>query len=1307
MSALYSQTTPLIVDHRVSTLSTFESIPAAYITAAKTNLHIAYEHTSHGQQLVEGMTGLVNWKGSTYAFNTGGTGGALDLRDHAIAKLFSCWGMDLGNTRCPDNEQYYLWATNTRTYLATNPGVNVVIWSWCGQLSYATDANVDQYLSLMNQLEIDYPNITFIYMTGHVDQWQKAPTGRVYLNNQRIRNFCIANNKILFDFADIESYDPDGNYYADKYLGDDGCYDANGNGKTETNGGDPALPINGDKSWMLDYQASHTLNVDWFQCAAAHSYPINSNLKAYAAWYLWARLAGWSGTNAVIPTVTSTTTASSITQTSAISGGTITSDGGAPILARGVCWDQAGYPALDNVHTEDGTGTGTFTSNITGLNPNTKYYVKSYATNSVGTAYGPRMEFTTLPVLVVPTVTTSSISTITQTGAVAGGNVTSDGGSAVLERGVCWSTSTNPTTSNNKATSGTGTGTFTIGITGLTPNTTYYVRSYARNAVGTSYGSNVSFKTQAIIPVAPYYISTSGNDDTGDGTITKPWFSINKAWSYVKAGETIYVRGGTYQINEEQHLYSKSGTSTNPIRILAYQSEKPFISPSTSFAGYVGVEVENVNYLHIKGIEIANFVQRTPTDWYNGIKAYNVNNCIFELINVHHNGFGFSIGGQSTGNLVLNSDFHHNYDPITAITTNEPYGGSDGLTIRVPDPNSVNIIRGCRMWNNSDDGFDGWYNAGMLIFEDCWSFNNGYREDGVTEGGDGNGFKMGPMVAPPWTGYETQHKRTMTNCIAFNNRMNGFDQNATLAIMYFYNCDAFGNGNHGFLMNNDPSIYMIARNNISYKNAKGQAYFNAISAVDHNTFTYNNGTNPLYSVTDADFISIDPTGADGPRQADGSLPNINFLKLVQGSDLINRGVDVGLPYNGSYPDLGAFESNYSPILPNITTKIMTEVTENTATTGGIVTADGGSPITAKGVCWSVSPSPTLSNAFTDEGPGAGEFTSNLTGLTPNTLYYVRAYATNAVGTAYGEEVSFTSLKELFVPTVSTTVVTDITETTAVSGGNVTFDGNTEVTARGICWNTSPLPTTDNNIIYSGAGVGVFTSSMTGLTPNTTYYVRAFAINSKGTSYGEEVIFTTLKKLELPVVITASVTNITQTSAVSGGNVTFDGFDNVTARGVVWDTSPDPTTEGNKTLNGNGTGTFTSSISGLKAGAYYYLRSYAENSVGIAYGDQKTFKTLDASNYLLIYPNPLPISQYKFAVEVKGPNFYSTKVQVFTSNGILKYTKKMNCWLRNFFEGHDRNKAIVNKWLAKLGTGTYNIKVLNKYGDSLSGTIRIA
>ena len=409
-----------------------------------------------------------------------------------------------------------------------------------------------------------------------------------------------------------------------------------------------------------------------------------------------------------------------------------------------------------------------------------------------------------------------------------------------------------------------------------------------------------------------YFVAPNGNDATGDGTMTKPWFTLNKAWQSVDPGEIVYMRGGTYYYNETQILGTKNGTEGNMIKLMPYENEKVIIRPSETFTATRGVYVRG-NYIHIKDIEICYFEQVTPTEWYNGITAYSVNYCIFEEINVHHNGFGFSIGGQSTGNLVLNSDFHHNYDPITAITTNRPYGGSDGLTIRVADPNSVNTVRGCRMWNNSDDGFDGWYNAGLLIFDNCWFFNNGYREDGITEGGDGNGLKLGPLVPDPWTGYETEHKRTIQNCVAFNNRMNGFDQNAALCVMYFYNNTAFRNGNHGIVLNNVDYVVITAKNNISYKNTRGQAYFNSVSILDHNTFTYNNGVNPAYSVTDADFVSLDTAGVTSARRPRGDLPVLPFLHLKEGSDLIGTGVSVGIATDGNNrvwdmpPSLGAFE----------------------------------------------------------------------------------------------------------------------------------------------------------------------------------------------------------------------------------------------------------------------------------------------------------------------------------------------------------------------------------------------------------------
>ncbi len=197
---------------------------------------------------------------------------------------------------------------------------------------------------------------------------------------------------------------------------------------------------------------------------------------------------------ATAPVISITTAASIITTTSATSGGNVTSDGGASVTARGVCWNISSNPTIANSKTVDGSGTGAFTSNLTGLTAGTVYYIRAYATNSAGTSYAPEVSFTTGLALALPvhgaTVAASNITTST---AVSGGNVLSDGGAAVTARGVCWSTTSNPTTANSKTIDGTGTGTFASNLIGLTANTVYYVRAYATNSLGTSYGSEVSF----------------------------------------------------------------------------------------------------------------------------------------------------------------------------------------------------------------------------------------------------------------------------------------------------------------------------------------------------------------------------------------------------------------------------------------------------------------------------------------------------------------------------------------------------------------------------------------------------------------------------------------------------------------------------------------------------------------------------------------------------------------------------------------------------------------------------------------------
>jgi hypothetical protein len=258
----------VVVNH---TSIALDDIPSSWISQAKQTLHIAYGHTSHGSQLTTGMAGLVTWKGAAYAFNTGGTGGALDLRDY-----YGDFG-GLGIASDLGNPNRSAWENATRAYLDQNRAINVIIWSWCGQVD-GTESEIQHYLDVMDILEGDYPGVKFVYMTGHTDG--SALTGNVPIRNKQIRDYCIANKKILYDFADIESYDPDGDYFGDKLVNDACDYDSNGDGIQDSN-------------WAVIWQNAHP--GEWYSCESAHSQPLNANMKAFAAWHLWARLAGWDG----------------------------------------------------------------------------------------------------------------------------------------------------------------------------------------------------------------------------------------------------------------------------------------------------------------------------------------------------------------------------------------------------------------------------------------------------------------------------------------------------------------------------------------------------------------------------------------------------------------------------------------------------------------------------------------------------------------------------------------------------------------------------------------------------------------------------------------------------------------------------------------------------------------------------------------------------------------------------------------------------------------------------------------------------
>lgn len=328
-------------------------------------------------------------------------------------------------------------------------------------------------------------------------------------------------------------------------------------------------------------------------------------------------------------------------------------------------------------------------------------------------------------------------------------------------------------------------------------------------------------------------------------------------------------------------------------------------------------------------------------------------------------------------------------------------------------------------------------------------------------------------------------------------------------------------------------------------------------------------------------------------------------------------------------------------IPEVKTFEVSEIGQYAAKVSCEVTDDNGSEVTERGVCWSTNHFPTINDSHVSSGSGVGTFTVSLTELYPYQTFYVRAYATNFNGTAYGDELSFTT--ERGIPTLNTSEITDITWTTAIGGGEVISEGGYSVTERGVCWSTSHEPTVSSSHSNAELSSESFTVTMTGLTVGTKYYVRAYAKNSIGTSYGEEKWFET-KSYEKPTVITSAVTALSRTSAVCGGNVTSEGGLPVTERGICWSTSTQPTINDNHIYSGTGGGTFSEEMSELTLGTTYYVRAFAKNEQGMSYGDAIQFTTIGLA--------PTGSIDGLFTID-------STGYKVFFSQGNLQYIQNSN------------------------------------------------
>ena len=427
------------------------------------------------------------------------------------------------------------------------------------------------------------------------------------------------------------------------------------------------------------------------------------------------------------------------------------------------------------------------------------------------------------------------------------------------------------------------------------------------------------------LAAALYYVAPGGSD-ASPGTLMRPFATIQRAQQAAAPGDTVYLRGGTYILAEEQiatrtgiwayvtHL-DKSGAPAARIRYWAYPGERPVFDCSRIKPAGLRVIAFFVSgsWLHLRGLEITGvqvtILTHTQSECVENQGSHN----LYEQLSMHD---GMAIGlylNRGADNLILNCDAYRNWD---GVSEGGRGGNVDGFGGHPAKGGVGNVFRGCRAWFNSDDGFDCINASERIVWENCQAFFNGYTPDFKSRA-DGNGFKSGGYGAAGGRVPSPVPRHATRFCLAVGNKANGFYANHHLGGCDWIGNTAFQNGANynllSVLADNDtdvPGYGHYLRNNLGFS-PRGSSVANldrARSDVLSNFFT-------LPVKVDAGDFAAAPTDSAQleafvarPRQADGSLPDLPLLHLATGSDLVDAGVDVGYPFSGAAPDLGAFES---------------------------------------------------------------------------------------------------------------------------------------------------------------------------------------------------------------------------------------------------------------------------------------------------------------------------------------------------------------------------------------------------------------
>ena len=884
-----------------------------------------------------------------------------------------------------------------------------------------------------------------------------------------------------------------------------------------------------------------------------------------------------------------TTPISLVTLNSASSGGNVTSDGGASVTSRGVCWDTSANPTKSDNTTSDGTGTGSFTSNITGLSPNTTYHVRAYATNTTGTAYGSDVTFTTYA---VPTATTNSATSVTANSATLNGTVNPNGASTttIFEYGTTTGYGSTVTATQSPLT-GTNSQSVSANLTSLTQGVAYHFRVKATNSAGTVYGDDQTFSTTTTPSITTTAISSiTSNSASSGGNVTS------------EGGATVTAKGVCWS------------TSVNPT---TSDSKATNATGTGSFTS------------SITGL-------RSNTIYH--VRAYAINS----NGTAYGNDLGFTTSGESTW-TVMDSGTQENILDIWGISNDNIFAACTGdLILHYNGSTWVKIREGnssiyyTDVWGTSGEDVFVVGSLGTILHYDgsMWeSMTSGTSEDlqgvwgnsksnvfAVSSGGtilhyDGNvdgtwNVMNSGTIMPFWGVWGSSD----TDVFAAGNNGTVFHYDGNDGLNWSVSCSGIGHNLEDVWGSSNSDVFAVGMGGTIL-------HFDGSSWVSITGVT----TKQLWGVWCNSSVNVFTVGVDGVIfHYDGST----WSEIESGTSVILHNV-----WGISDTDVFAVGRNgtilhYSPpnTIPTITTTAPSLITSDGVSSGGNVTSDGGATVTARGVCWNTSANPTTSDNKTTDGTGTSSFTSVITALSPSTTYHVRAYASNTLGTAYGSDVTFTTSAPPTTTTTSTsttttsttststtttsttTTSTTTTSTTTTTTTSTTSTSTTSTSTTSTSTTSTSTTTTTSTTSTSTTSTSTTTTTSTTSTSTTSTSTTSTSTTTTTSTTSTSTTTTTTTLPTTPTVTTELVTSVTSRSATLNGTVNPNGAE--TSYYFEYGTTSRYGLTTTITSGGSGTSNVSANahLTGLSPNSTYHYRLAAYNSSGTAYGADQTLTT---------------------------------------------------------------------------------------------------